>query len=903
MIEERSEKEKYRLEHSEQLLLAAMESIDEGLLIVSKARRVLHSNTRFLEIWNIPEEIAASRDDQAMIDSIVPQLTDPETFKTRIGQIYQSSEKTEDWAYFQDDRIVAFSSYPVFQDGEDIGRVWISRDVTTKKRSEDRVIQYAKEQRAILEALQIGLCLVMNRYIQWINPAFTKMFGYEGEELCGVETSVFYSNLEDYRRVGEGYAQLAGGKVFGTEALMKKKDGTSFWCAIWGQALNPADLEEGSIWVLADITERKRVIQELREREERYRTIVETSAEWIWEIDLQGTHTFSNQGVRDVLGYRPEEILGMNAALLMHEDDRKIVETELPRLVAARQGWRGWILRWRHKNGTFRYLESNASPVIDAKGELLGYLGADRDVTERHRAEEVLLESEQRFKRLVQNSNDIICTINTGGVYTSMSGPVEKTLGYSPEELIGKNGSAFIHPDDQSLCQAVMDEILARPGRPQVLEFRFLHKNGSWAFLEAAGTNLLDDSIVNGIVMNIRNIAERKTAELEKMKLQEQLQQAMKMEAIGRLAGGIAHDFNNLLTAISGNVELARIDLSPSDPLTSHLEEIHKAAGSAASLTRQLLAFSRRQIIEPKVVSLNDLIGTLQKMLVRIIGEDIELQTRLSEDLGSVRVDPGQFEQVLINLAVNARDAMPNGGKLYMETANRDLEDNYISQHFSVQLGKYVLLAISDTGHGMSEEVKEHLFEPFFTTKPKGRGTGLGLATIFGTVKQSGGSVEVYSEVGTGTTFKIYLPRIEKQAEKISRENPSLALAHDNETVLVVEDNDSVRELATIMLKRLGYKVLQASNGEEAFLSAEKYKGKIDLLMTDVVMPEMNGRELAERMHAFQPGVKVLFTSGYTEDVIVHHGVLEGDLQFIAKPYSLSALAQKIREILDHPNR
>lgn len=372
----------------------------------------------------------------------------------------------------------------------------------------------------------------------------------------------------------------------------------------------------------------------------------------------------------------------------------------------------------------------------------------------------------------------------------------------------------------------------------------------------------------------------------------------MKMEAVGRLAGGVAHDFNNLLTVITGNVELASSQLNPADPLSQCLVEVRKAADSAATLTRQLLAFSRRQIIEPRVLNLNNLVEHLRNMLVRLIGEDIALQTILAKDLHAVKVDPGQFEQVVVNLAVNARDAMPDGGKLIIETSNTGFDEEDCRVRADVHPGSYVMLAISDTGHGMDAEVKRHLFEPFYTTKPVGQGTGLGLAMIFGTVKQSGGTIEVYSEVGQGTTFKIYLPKIEGQVEPVAQPCSTPEMPEASGTILLVEDEASVRELAAKILKRLGYTVLPAPNGGEAFLLAEKYHDRIDLLMTDVIMPGMNGRELSSRLRQIRPDMEILFTSGYTANVIVHHGVLDENVNFLGKPYSMQALANKVRQVL-----
>ena len=525
------------------------------------------------------------------------------------------------------------------------------------------------------------------------------------------------------------------------------------------------------------------------------------------------------------------------------------------------------------------------------------------DITERKRAEKALRASEERFKRLVQNSNDIIVVMDEKGILTSISGPIEAILGYPPEELLGSEAFAYIHPDDDGAVLQIFTEAVERPGSSRRVEFRLRKRDGKWIYVEAVGANLLDDPVVKGIVVNVREISERKNAELERSKLQEQLQQAMKMEAVGRLAGGVAHDFNNLLTVITGYVELARMKLTPPDPLLRSLDGIHKAAESAASLTNQLLAFSRRQIIEPKVLNLNELVTSLMKMLTRLIGEDIELQTVMAAELGSVKADPGQFEQVLVNLAVNARDAMPDGGRLVIETSDVELDEEYCTRHPQVQPGRYVLLAVSDTGHGMSDEVKRHLFEPFFTTKIKGQGTGLGLATTFGAVSQAGGTIEAYSEVGRGTTFKIYLPRVEERAERLVKETPDLELARGEETILLVEDDEGVRDVALSILEHLGYRVLTAANGGEAFLLVERFAKRIDLLMTDVVMPGMNGRELAERLLKLKPEMKVLFTSGYTENVIVHHGVVDKNLNFIGKPYTLQALARKLREVFDPANR
>ena len=457
---------------------------------------------------------------------------------------------------------------------------------------------------------------------------------------------------------------------------------------------------------------------------------------------------------------------------------------------------------------------------------------------------------------------------------------------------------AYHHKD--RVCDGCVLEQSLLDGQVHAAESSF-EANGRTFHVESTSSPLKDASgnIVGGIEL-IRDITDRKRGEQEKDKLQAQLQHAMKMEAVGRLAGGVAHDFNNLLTVITGYSELLLQKIGKESPMHGEVEEIKRAGERAASLTQQLLAFSRKQIIEPKVLDLNLLMDNLGKMLVRLIGENIHLKMVPGKDLERVKVDPGQFEQVLVNLAVNARDAMPDGGTLVIETANVELGEEYCAQRlYAIHPGRFVRLAVSDTGPGMTEETSKRIFEPFFTTKAKGKGTGLGLSMIYGAIKQSGGSIEVYSEVGKGTTFKIYLPRVEGEAAKLEKDDRPAVLPGGTETVLVTEDDDTVRNLCVQILERIGYKVLQTRNGAETIALAQGYGDRIDLLLTDVVLPGMNGSELATQLGLLHPEMKVLFASGYTDDAIVRHGVLDEGVSFIGKPYTTLALARKVREVLD----
>jgi len=384
----------------------------------------------------------------------------------------------------------------------------------------------------------------------------------------------------------------------------------------------------------------------------------------------------------------------------------------------------------------------------------------------------------------------------------------------------------------------------------------------------------------------------------EQRRLQAQLMQAQKMEAVGRLAGGVAHDFNNLLTVIISYSDLLLEDLGRDDPKREDVAAVRKAAEGAAALTHQLLAFSRQQVLQPKVLDVNATVASTEKLLRRLIGEDIQLVAKLGSGLGSVKADPGQIEQVIMNLAVNARDAMPAGGQLTIETANVEMDEAYVRGHPLAQPGRYVMLAVSDTGTGMDEQTKAHIFEPFFTTKELGKGTGLGLATVYGIVKQSGGFIWLYSEPGHGTSFKIYMPRVDESAE---RATPAAAapLPRGTETILVVEDAPAVRAVTRQVLERQGYTVLEAPNGGAALVLATKHHGPIHLLLTDVVMPGVNGRQLAEQLARPRPDMMVLFTSGYTDDSVVRHGVLESGIAYLQKPFTPDGVARKVREVLD----
>ena len=521
-------------------------------------------------------------------------------------------------------------------------------------------------------------------------------------------------------------------------------------------------------------------------------------------------------------------------------------------------------------------------------------------VTERRQAEAALQKSEESFRTLIENAVDLIMVLDPDGTSRYVSPSVERMLGFRPDEIVGRNISGFILSDDLPAGLEAIAPRMRTPGPAgQPTELRVRHKDGSFRTIEVIGNNLLDDPALNMIVVNARDITERKLAEDKRAELEAQLAQARKMESVGRLAGGVAHDFNNMLGVILGHAEMALEQVEPTRPLHADLIEIQKAAERSADLTRQLLAFARKQTVAPQVLDLNETVAGMLNMLERIIGEDVDLHWLPSDELWPVRVDPSQIDQILANLCVNARDAITDVGKVAIYTENSVLDETYCALHPGSFPGEYVRLIVSDDGRGMDEETLSHLFEPFFTTKDVGQGTGLGLATVYGIVKQNGGFIDVCSEPDKGTTFTIYLPRHIGKTEQTGTEGPLAPAVRGNETVLLVEDELAILKLTTRMLASQGYTVLAASTPNEALRLAREHAEELHLLVTDVVMPEMNGRELAKNLLPLYPGLKCLFMSGYTANVIAHHGVLDEGVHFIQKPFSMRDLAAKVREALE----
>ena len=650
---------------------------------------------------------------------------------------------------------------------------------------------------------------------------------------------------------------------------------------------------EGSTEELLECT-LSRVQWDLEESERRYREIFENAKDAIYVHDLNGRYTLVNPAAEELSGYSRDEILQLSVFDMASPEHVELICNSLKQKLTDHAPTTYEIEAIR-KDGT-RVPVEVSSRLIYRGGRPIGVQGSVRDISERRRAEEVVRASEQRFRDLVENANDIIFTCDMLGNITSLNRAGERVTGYTAEEALKMNFAQAVSPDDIAKVRHMLSRKRAADVAT-VYDLELITKSGGRAAVEISSRAILKDGEAVGVQGIARDITDRQRMENDLRASQAQLQQSQRLEAVGQLAGGVAHDFNNLLTAIIGYSDFALRKMRANNPIRRDIEEIKKAANRAATLTRQLLAFSRKQILKPEVLDLNLVVGDMHKLLERLIGEDIDLVTTLGSDTDPVKADRGQLEQIIMNLVVNARDAMPFGGSVTIETANVLFDKAYTSEHVPVKPGKYAMLAVSDTGLGMDANTQLHIFEPFFTTKELGKGTGLGLSTVYGIVKQSGGFIWVYSELNVGTTFKIYLPSLTEL--HFDQELTSIDTAEtETGTVLLVEDDPLVRNVALRALESAGYTVLESGNGHGALAMAHSCDDEIDLLITDVVMPLMGGRELAQELSALHPKTSILFMSGYTDDAVVRHGIMDKDIEYLQKPFTPESLVRRVGEVL-----
>jgi PAS domain S-box-containing protein len=849
-------------------------------------------------------------------------------------------------------RWVLASAAPVHnQKGAIVAGVAVLTDITDRKRAEELLKESEAKFRTLFEDSRdaIYISTAAGRFVD-LNPAATELFGYSRDELIALDIVQLYEQPDDRERFRREIE--TAGFVRDFPARLRRKDGSVIDC------LNTATIRldgKGNVLgyqgIIRDISLQKEAEQALRESEERFRTITEQSLVGIFVLK-DDRLVFVNKAIQDILGYSRETAINWtfdDFHKLVHPDDHELVFGEIEKKLRRQDEVRlTYEFRIITRDGSVRWLLIHSN-TITWEGEA-AIAGAVLDITERKLAEERL-----RFKNTL---DELITAISTHFINLSPDA-IDRGINLALKDIgvfVGVCRSYFLHISSDSGRVAATYEWTATGVEPRVHlvtdrplsdvswlaerinwgetvhipRMKDLHPDsraqaavwvapetqsvivvpivssgevvGAFGFDAIKSEKVWSDDIINllKIVGEIFvNALERKRMEDALRVSEAQFRQAQKMEAVGQLAGGVAHDFNNLLTVISGNTELMTLGLGEYDPLRKNLEEVQKATDRAANLVKQLLAFSRKQALEPRVVALNDVIADMRKMLQRLIGEDIELTFRPSTDLWNVKVDSAQFQQVLVNLAVNARDAMPNGGNIRLETRNVELTQEFAEQYEYVKPGKYILASFSDSGVGMNDDVRSRIFLPFFTTKAPGKGTGLGLSMVYGVVKQSGGYILVFSEPGKGTTFNIYLPVVEEAVERVSSRTLTEEFQGGSETILVVEDEDSVREMAVNALTMVGYNILKASSGREALDICQRLPAPVDLVLTDMVMPLMSGFELGEELRRLWPGVKLVYMSGYSTEAVVQKGMLDPATPYIQKPFRLGYLTRKVRETLD----
>ncbi len=641
-----------------------------------------------------------------------------------------------------------------------------------------------------------------------------------------------------------------------------------------------------------DIEDRKQADEAVHRSEQRFRSIIEKSLDAVILFRADGTVSYASPASARLLGYEPGNLPGQNGYEFVHPDDAAHVRAVYQEL-GQRPG-QSVTATYRLKDweGAWRWIEARGTNLL-AEPDVQAVVVTYRDVTREHKAAAEIADWERRYETAIKATGHVLYDWDGASDTVQWGGNSEQVLGYRLDELpVTLPGWVeLVHPDDRArFVQACEQNYPTR--EPFHLEYRVRRKDGRFIYTNDKGHFLSSDRQNSRVVGFLSDVTAAR-------QIEEQYRQAQKMEAIGKLAGGIAHDFNNLLTIINGYSEIVLGMLDPREQPHSLVGEVKKAGERAAGLTRQLLAFSRRQMLHQRTLNLNAVVNDLGKMLHRVLGEDIELVLKPGRSLMKVHADPGQLEQVIMNLAVNARDAMPTGGTLVIETANAEFSSGRGADGAEIRPGRYVALTVSDTGCGIPDEIREHIYEPFFTTKKAGQGTGLGLATLYGIVRQSGGHVSFESQVGRGTTFRILLPAVGDASSFTEKTAASNDPPGGQETILLVEDEDGVRGMTRLLLQRLGYEDLEAANAEEALAAFRTSPKPVELLLTDVVMPGLSGRAIAEQLRALDSRLRVVFMSGYTDDAVVRHGVEQDEVHFLAKPYTATALANTVRAAID----
>ena len=873
----------------------AITTLDGHFVDTNRAfREMLGYTTKELNTLSIIE--ITHPDDRSKSLELVAQLIDGKRDALRFEKRYLHKSGRTIWT-----RISLSLHHDV--DGNTIGLVRITEDITPQKEAEDALRRSEADLRFTARLSRLGSWTVSlpDLEVKWSEEA-SRIFDYPIGTYPSTEEGIDLYAEDSRERIQRSFeACISDGTPFDEdEVQLISLKGTLRFARVIGEAVRDDNGKIiGARGAIQDITDYVNARESLRTSEQRYALATEAAQASLWDWNLITNEVIFSDRFRQMIGYSREEFPDRVESLkrIVHADYQQSVEIKISDYLRSQNDTPvSFEFLAVLASGENRWMRTLGKAVWDEDGRPIRIVCSTIDITDSKIAAQQLAESEQRFRLLAKATNDAIWDWDLNSSSFWWSEGFETLSGFSRTEIEStiESWTTRIHPEDRSKIMEGVKNAIESGADSWSGEYRFVRKDQSYAYVLDRGYVIRDpDGKPVRMVGGLTDLTERRH-------LEAQLLQSQKMEAIGQLAGGVAHDFNNMLTVINGYSDLLLRKVPESDNMHKALTGIYDAGKRAEALTRQLLAFSRRQVLAPRIVVINTIIPDLGKMIGRLIGENIELKLQLSADLKHVEVDPGQFEQILINLAVNSRDAMPNGGKLLIETANVSLNRHYCEGISGLEPGNYVAISVSDTGVGIPAEVKQHIFEPFFTTKEIGKGTGLGLATVFGIVKQSGGHITLYSEVEVGTTFRIYLP-----ITSDSEIHETMETAHfrdaptGNEVVLLVEDEEAVREITSQTLEDCGYKVFEAQNGETALELLRTLDQPVDILVTDIIMPKIGGRELAKQVVELMPSCKVLLISGYTEDAVLMHGIMNEEFAFLQKPFTPAILAKKVRECLD----
>jgi PAS domain S-box-containing protein len=914
-----------------QQLLDIIEFLPDATFVIDINRRVIAWNRAIEEMTGVLKADILGQGDYAyaiplygkrtpmLIDLVTEPEPGPEaryTYIRREGQRLLAETYVPSLNHGAGAYIWGIASPLLDPAGNRYGTIESIRDITPRRQAENALRDSEAEYRMLFDTAAIGIFrTTLGGKLVAGNLALARSFGYESpEEMIGSVNDIGTELYAGDPPRSDIMRELVEHGRTHMEREFHTRDGRSLWGAVDMRLLRDAHGEPSHVnGFFDDVTERVLAAKDRRRAEQQLLDIIEFLPDATFVIDLNKRVIAWNRAIEEMTGVLKADIIGQGDyayAIPFYGERRPIVVDLIGAEDAATESSYTWLTRYGNRIVAEVYLPSlrgggegawiwvTASPLLDQAGNRYGAIESVRDVTVRKRAEQELRDSEERYRALFQNNPSMYFTLGADGEVIAVNEYGASELGYTIQELEGRSVFDVIYQPDHEAARGHLNACLLAPSQVHSWQFRKIRRDGTILWVEETARAVAGPGATMNVLVVCHDITRRKQAEEERARLQEQLQQAQKLESVGRLAGGVAHDFNNLLTVINGYADLVMNKLKDGDPLGDQVNEIRKAGARAADLTQQLLAFSRKQIIRPQLLDLNAVVTDSRRMFERLVGEDIEVVTVLSPSLGLVLADSGQLHQVLMNLIVNSHDAMPRGGQLIIETANAEPDRNDMPMNGGEIVGPCVLLSVTDTGTGMDRETLEHLFEPFFTTKGKGQGTGLGLSTVYGIVRQNGGTIHVETSAGKGTTFRIYLPRASASAVPEPTAETVPKRLRGGETILVVEDQEAVRNLTLEMLRSHGYRTLGAANGGEALLLAERYPEPIHLMLTDVVMPGMNGKELANRLKPLRPQMAVLYMSGYEDDTVATRGLLEPGTACVLKPFTRDALAAKVREAL-----